>query len=105
MRRMDDDLWECVQVYEVPVGTVLIREEYHWDKKTGAPADSTYIRVRVGEHRTVSGTMKHVEAEPSFEWPNIPPWRWIYPGPNERYWKSRNPALSVKVVPLPTNRR
>ena len=102
---MDDESWERVSVYDVPVGTILIQEKMHWEYKTGMPADSTYIRVRVGEHKTVSGMMRHVEAEPSFSWPTIPPWQWIYPGPNESYWRSLNPALNVKVVPLPTNRR
>ena len=67
---------------ELNDGQEVIVEIRHWDYKTGAPVESDYYRTIVGHHRTVAGMMAHLVAEPTVEWPQIPPWqsRWIYAG-------------------------
>ena len=84
--------YEMVGIRDLAVGDVVIVESKHYDK-TGRPQDSEYFRTVVGEHRTVSGMMKHLTSEPDFTFPMIPPWQmgWIYAG-NDAYtqmWRAK----------------
>ena len=55
-------------------GTEVIVERKNWDK-SGYPMESDFHRAIIGHHMTVSGLMADMTAEPSFEFPNIPPWQ------------------------------
>lgn len=84
--------YEMVNLKDISVGDVVIVESKSFDK-TGRPADSEYFRTVVGEHRTVSGMMKHLASEPDSTFLSIPPWqgRWIYAGNNEytQMWRAK----------------
>ena len=88
---MDRDIFEIVTNYnELPDGAEVIREQKHWSK-SGFPTFSTFTRCRVGRHMTVGGPAVHLVPEPSFEFPEIPPWEWIYPGdPNCLIWRRKD---------------
>ena len=85
--------WEAVGVSDLNIGDEIILECRHYEYKTGYPIESTYYRTIVGEHRTVSGMMKHIANEPTYEFPNIAPWngRWIYAGNSatEQMWRRK----------------
>ena len=74
-----------VRTADLHVGDIVIMERRHFDYKSGRPVESEYFRAVVGEHMTVAGPALHLKADPSFEWPQIPPWQlgWIYAGNNE----------------------
>ncbi len=84
--------YEMVNLKDITVGDVVIVEDKHYEK-TGIPADSEYFRTVVGEHPTVSGTMKHLTSEPDATFLSIPPWQmgWIYAGNNAhmQMWRAK----------------
>lgn len=74
------------------VGDIVIVEDIRYDFN-GKWLPSQYYRCICGEHKTVSGMMKHLTPAPDDEFPLIPPWQcgWIYVGgyANHRYWKRK----------------
>lgn len=76
----------------VKTGDVVIVEEIRYDFN-GKILPSLYYRCICGEHKTVSGMMKHLTPDPDDEFPLAPPWQlgWIYVGcyANHRYWRKK----------------
>lgn len=76
-------------------GEVVIVEVVRYDPM-GKALPSKYYRAVCGEHRTVSGMLKHLTAEPDDEFPLMPPWQlgWVYLGgyANHRYWRKKGSA-------------
>lgn len=78
MNKDNFDLLLSRELRDLPDGTEVIREEYHWDVR-GYPAEHKY-------HRCVLGTLDNMFnsrilwAEPNVEFCEIPQWgdHWIY---------------------------
>ena len=83
--------YEAVNTNNLNTGDVILLERKHFEKKTGKPVQSTFYRCVVGEHKTVSGMMKHLVNEPDFDWPQIAEWanEWVYAGNDgvHQMWK------------------
>ena len=83
--------YEPVNTSALNVEDVIILERKHFKMKTGEPVPSTFYRCVVGEHKTVSGMMKHLVNEPDFDWPQIAEWgnEWVYAGNDgiHQMWK------------------
>lgn len=86
-----EDQGTTVWPLDIQPGDVVIVEDIHYDNTNGKRMPSKYYRAVCGEHRTVSGMMKTITAEPDDEFPLMPPWQlgWLYLGGyvNHRYWR------------------
>ena len=79
---------------DIQPGDIVIIESVQYDNTNGKRLPSKYYRAVCGQHKTVSGMMKTITAEPDDEFPLVPPWQlgWLYLGGyvNHRYWRRKD---------------
>lgn len=65
---------ESREINDLADGTEVIAQTLHWNAK-GYPKPSVFYRAIIGHHKTVSGIMADLTAEPNFRFPDFPPWQ------------------------------
>lgn len=91
--RLERDGYRIMMMHEIkelPLGTVIIIEQPRWRDNRQV---MHYYRTVLGEHMTVGGPVRHLEAAVNDEWNDLPPWMmtgnrqaWTYPNSTHVHW-------------------